>query len=297
MINYPSGDHDLLLAKLGILSEAKILDVGGGANPFKYAGVVVDWDFNTGNVHRDGQSAFFKKEGVSYIRADIQNLPFPDNAFDFVICMQVLEHVEKPGKACEELMRVARRGFLETPRKWTEYYAGHPTHHWLIDEHGGKIYFEPITYNNSHFLNFILPPVWDSSKLKEKLFKGYSNIPCVQLAWEKKFEYHVSAPLPQKVVTKSFIAESHYNFALNLLQWMGDFETGAFHIKAAVRLNPELEKYRKLDGFYCVLVGGIKEIRQAKPGFKVIAKGLLCRVFRFVYRKILMWYRNLIVFL
>ncbi|MBC8441079.1 MAG: class I SAM-dependent methyltransferase [Deltaproteobacteria bacterium] len=297
MIQYPSGDHDLLFEKFCIPRHGKILDVGGGGNPFKYADVVVDWDFDTGNVHRDGSHTPFNKKGVTYIRGDIHNLPFHDNAFDFVICMQVLEHVEFPGKACEELMRVARKGFLETPRKWIEYFAGHPTHRWLVDEHGGKICFEPITYNDSPFMNVVLPPLWDSAKLKEKLFKEYSGIPCVQVAWEGEFEYQVSEPLSPKLQTKSFIAESHYYFALNLLHWMGDFETGAFHIKAALRLNPELEKYKKLNGFYSVLTGGIKEIRQARPGLKIIAGALLCRAFRFVYLKMLTWYRKLIAFL
>ena len=296
MIHYPSGDHDLLFKKLCIPREAKVLDVGGGENPFKYATVVVDRDFGMGNIHIDGRHTPLKREGFTYIRADIQNLPFPDNYFDFVVCMHVLEHVESPGKSCEELMRVAKKGFLETPRKWTEYYAGHPTHRWLVDEHGGKICFEPVTYNESPFMNFTLPLLWGSLRLKEKAFKKYSNIPCVQLSWEGGFDYHVSAPLPQKLYTKSFIAKSHYYFALNLLYWMGDFKTGAFHIMTALRLKPESKKYRRLAGFYAVLAGDIKEIGRTRPGFKIIIRALLCIVFRFVYQKMLKWYRSMIAF-
>lgn len=42
---------------------------------------------------------------------DILNLPFPDNQFDFVICDQILEHVEgSPQKAVDETYRVLKHG-------------------------------------------------------------------------------------------------------------------------------------------------------------------------------------------
>ncbi len=293
--HYPSGDHDLLFKSLCLSEDAKILDVGGGANPFKYADVIVDMDFGTGNVHRDGGFVPLKKNEFIYVSADIKDLPFQDKSFDFVICLHVLEHVEFPDKACKELMRVAKKGFIETPRKWTEYYAGHPTHRWLVDYHDNTIYFEPITYNDSPFMNFALPPLWDSSQLQERLFKNYSNIPCVQFEWDGKFDYHVSDLLPEKTYTKNFMAERHYYFALNLLHWMGDFRTGDFHIKTALNLNPEPERYKELGRFYSILTGGIKEIIQVKSHPDVIAKALLCRIFRFIYSKMLTWYRNIII--
>lgn len=37
---------------------------------------------------------------------DIHNLPFPDNKFDLILCIEVLEHVEKPLIAVNELYRV-----------------------------------------------------------------------------------------------------------------------------------------------------------------------------------------------
>lgn len=294
MNNYPTGDHELLLAKLGISPKAKILDVGGGGNPFKYASVVVDRDFEPGNKHRDGCNISFQKSNVTYIRADIQSLPFKDNAFDFVICIHVLEHVEFPNIACEELMRVARKGFLETPRKWTEYYAGHPTHRWLIDDHDGMVNFEPVTYTDSPFSNFALHPLWDSEELGRQLSSSFPNIPCVQLAWEKRFNYKVSAFLPDKVKSKDFLAESHYCFARNLLKWMGGFDRGAFHAGIALQMVPESNKYLRLSNFYSALTGDVREVFSRKLGLKQIARALMLRVFRFVYLKILKRHRNIV---
>lgn len=43
------------------------------------------------------------KEGSAY------KLPFKDNTFDLVLCLEVLEHLENPEKALEELCRVSKK--------------------------------------------------------------------------------------------------------------------------------------------------------------------------------------------
>lgn len=44
------------------------------------------------------------------IVGDIHNLPFKDGTQDAVICIAVLEHVENPIKACEEMYRTLKPG-------------------------------------------------------------------------------------------------------------------------------------------------------------------------------------------
>ncbi len=44
------------------------------------------------------------------IVGDIHNLPLADNSVDAIICIAVLEHVENPIKACEEIYRVLKPG-------------------------------------------------------------------------------------------------------------------------------------------------------------------------------------------
>ncbi|MAL58562.1 MAG: SAM-dependent methyltransferase [Flavobacteriaceae bacterium] len=43
---------------------------------------------------------------IADVKADICNLPFEDNAFDFIICNHVLEHIPDDTKAMQELFRV-----------------------------------------------------------------------------------------------------------------------------------------------------------------------------------------------
>lgn len=45
--------------------------------------------------------------GMTLSVGDIYRLPYPDGAFDLVICSEVLEHLENPAAALKELVRVS----------------------------------------------------------------------------------------------------------------------------------------------------------------------------------------------
>lgn len=52
------------------------------------------------------------------LQASVEALPFPDDAFDLVFCMEVLEHVPDPERALRELRRVSGRWLVLTvPRE------------------------------------------------------------------------------------------------------------------------------------------------------------------------------------
>lgn len=49
------------------------------------------------------------------IIGDIQNLPFQDKSFDFVIASHVLGHVPDVVQACREIQRIAKSSYIELP--------------------------------------------------------------------------------------------------------------------------------------------------------------------------------------
>jgi ubiquinone/menaquinone biosynthesis C-methylase UbiE len=68
---------------------------------------------------------------------DGYNLPFPDNAFEVVTCVDVLEHVEDYERLIGEMLRVSRKGvFLSTPNRRPEYTNrdGSPKNYWHLRE-------------------------------------------------------------------------------------------------------------------------------------------------------------------
>jgi SAM-dependent methyltransferase len=75
--------------------------------------------------------------GVKFIRADARDLPFANDAFDFVHSSAVLEHVGSRSQQCRflrEAWRVARKGvFVTTPNRRfpVEFHTVLPLIHWL----------------------------------------------------------------------------------------------------------------------------------------------------------------------
>ena len=287
---YPTEDHHAMVAALAILPHEKVLDVGGGHHPFGRADVVTDIDFDSGH-HRDGNRISMDLSKLGYVQADMSALPFKDKIFDVVICIHVLEHTVDPAKACEELMRVAHRGFIETPRKWMEYYAGHPTHRWLVDDADGVLTFEPITFDCSPFCNFALPSLWRSPDVLGKSLTAHRHIVCVQMLWIERFGYQING---EWVISRQSEAERHYHFARNLLYWMAPAEHGLYHATCAVQQHPDNPAYSKLYAFYLARCGqwrmALRNGLNLRSALCAAASGtiswLLCRM--------VLWYRHLI---
>jgi SAM-dependent methyltransferase len=116
-----------------------VLDIGSGADPFPYATVLAERYLGP-SVHRTAQ---FESKGRPVTLCDIQDLPFPDCAFDYVYCSHVLEHVENPAKACSELMRVGKAGYIETPTfgKDILFSQTEEMHKWYVVAIGRKLVF------------------------------------------------------------------------------------------------------------------------------------------------------------
>jgi len=93
----------------------KILDVGCGE------GVTLDKIYRKGiGRHLEGID-FFKtaidigKKHFPHItlkQADVYKLPYKDNSFDVVLCNEVLEHLERPHDAIDEMKRVSSKYLL-----------------------------------------------------------------------------------------------------------------------------------------------------------------------------------------
>lgn len=95
------------------LSELKALDVGSSTGIIDhylsgFFGSVAGIDIDSGAVQHANQT--YIKDNLKFQSADALNLPFPDSAFDVVICSQVYEHVPDAGKMMDEIYRVLKLG-------------------------------------------------------------------------------------------------------------------------------------------------------------------------------------------
>jgi SAM-dependent methyltransferase len=66
-------------------------------------------------------------EGIEYIAAKIENLPFPDRHFDTVICTHVIEHILDYRAAIAELRRITKQKLIIVVPREREYkYSFNP---------------------------------------------------------------------------------------------------------------------------------------------------------------------------
>lgn len=153
---------------LALLSPTdRVVDIGGGACPFNRADYVIDAvpyeergfyrDFGMPSSQGGGEERFTRESWIVRDLCDREPFPFADRELDFAICSQTLEDLRDPLWVCSEMVRVAKRGYLEVPSRAMEScrhwgprgYVGLPHHRWLIDIAGDHVRFM-MKYHTIH---------------------------------------------------------------------------------------------------------------------------------------------------
>lgn len=130
-----------------------VLDVGGWAAPLLRADWMLDlMPYETrGSLHPGfgpGPERFDASRWMQRDICDREPWPWPDDFFDFAICVTTLEDVRDPVWVCAELSRVAKAGYVEVPTLWAELlswwegpYLGCAHHRWLCEIEGEELVF------------------------------------------------------------------------------------------------------------------------------------------------------------
>lgn len=183
----------------------KILDIGPGPIPFKgstHLIDIIDWDI---------------KYEVIKIDIDKDKIPFEDNYFDFVYCRHVLEDIQNPDFAYNEIVRVSKAFYIETPSPLVEItrgvdaegiyncynnnlYRGYIHHKYIVtvDQNTNEIIFLP-KFPCIEYINFGEV----ENKIKENFLKQKIYWNSYYLCEDSKYAYN----------TKTY---KHYvNFKLN----------------------------------------------------------------------------------
>jgi len=114
------------------------------------------------------------KSSCAFGVGDIQSLPFKDNAYDAVICSEVLEHLESLDNAVSEIVRVLKPGgvlAVSVPRfipelicwKLSSEYSKTPGGHVRIFRQKNLkqlILKESVSYTSFHWAHALHSPYW-----------------------------------------------------------------------------------------------------------------------------------------
>lgn len=162
-------------------ADALVLDVGGWARVDPRADWVIDiGSYETRNWYRTlGEPASDRPERAAaerWVQMDICSSapwPFEDDMFDYVICAQTLEDVRDPVRVCEEMGRVGKAGYIETPDAAVEltrgidspHWCGWMHHRWLVELESGGV---TVTAKPHH----IHSPLWPAIRSPRLLLRG-----------------------------------------------------------------------------------------------------------------------------
>ena len=175
---------------------ALVLDVGGWALADPRADWVIDigsYETRDWYARQEGDVSQGAQERVSaetWVQMDIcssEPWPFEDNQFDYVICSQTLEDVRDPIRVCQEIARVGRAGYIETPTAITEltrgiqspYWCGWQHHRWLVEEADGGLVF----FGKQHHVH---SPLWPSVRSPRLLSARGRDV--FRFEWSGSFE-------------------------------------------------------------------------------------------------------------
>ena len=126
------------------------------------------------------------------IIGDIHNLPFEDNSKDAILCLAVLEHVEDPIRAVDELYRTLKPGgklLIYVP--FLYYYHAHEGYYgdyWRFTKDSLKMLSKPFSKSETEAVRLPIEtlfrltpfgrykfPIWCSRQIDKILYKNGSN--------------------------------------------------------------------------------------------------------------------------
>jgi SAM-dependent methyltransferase len=175
--------HDVVLAWFADQPRGKVLDVPAGYGHLSQKLVGMGFDVVGGEI----EPAIFKARSVPCIFADLNNrIEAPDASFDYVCCIDGVEHMLNPYRAVEELSRVLRPGgigvfsipnYSNIERRLKFFLAGYLTKPKTLDDFrasGGNFY----NFHNSPLTITLLDLVFTVNGLevreirRDKIKKG-----------------------------------------------------------------------------------------------------------------------------
>lgn len=188
--------------------DALVLDVGSGDKPSWRADVLLD--------RYPGEEYAGQRSGTARAKvtrplfdADAADMPFADDAFDYTICSNLLEHVPDPGAVIDELVRVSRAGYIEVPEAASAKIVDFPSHVWWCRMDAGTLVFEPKT--RRHFdpeIGEYLARTGLERRVEKVLDSRFEDR-VIMLHWSDDVDYRVEGQVPEEFMARALTEPGH----------------------------------------------------------------------------------------
>jgi len=179
----------MFLTKLPVKKKSKVLEIGPGSSPHYQSTVLVE-KYLFDSSHRWGVGFYKDKRPV--ICADAGKLPFKNKSFDYIICRNILEHMEEPEIFIKENERVAKAGYIETPSTFNENLTGYNMHKLLLFNLNNELRIKKriipnLLCGDSKLSDFFL----NDYHFKRFMMKNNNNFFMVKYFWKDTINYRI----------------------------------------------------------------------------------------------------------
>jgi SAM-dependent methyltransferase len=185
-----------------------VLDVGSGDKPHWRSDVLLDRYVDAGHA---GQRSGAKAARITrpLFDADAAAMPFADQVFDHVVCSHVLEHVLDPGAVIDEMVRVARGGYIEVPEASSAKILDFASHLWWVRLDGDVLVF---TAKEHRFFDAEIDAYIRRAGIERRLadlLDSEFDHRIVALRWDGAVKYRVEGRPPDELVAEAMATGGH----------------------------------------------------------------------------------------
>lgn len=169
----------------------KVLDIGGGNHPFKFATHILDSKGEEFEKQRSGEPLALR-EGQILIEGTTNILPqFKDKEFDYVYCSHILEHVFDLPQCLDEISRIGKRGFVALPYGLFDFFQVVEDHRWFCEYRDNTLVFRRRLEDDSDGLARALwaDTLWSKRIENMRLCAYWEGHGCfgLRFLWEIRF--------------------------------------------------------------------------------------------------------------
>lgn len=222
-----------------------VLDIGSGDKPFWRSDIIIDKYINDDQQRHSGAMQYDKRK--VFLQADVENLPFKNKVFDFAFCSHLLEHVENPDKAIDEIIRVSKRGYIEVPNGIVDLFKPFPPHLWFCNYKDGILFFRQKEKENNFLMEITQQfgnKFFDNAITQYFFAKNFKSI-FITIYWNNILKYKVERVRnPYKYVYKEELHKKTFftKISFFLYKIFYILVTGLFYKKKEVDINNFLLK-------------------------------------------------------
>jgi uncharacterized protein YbaR (Trm112 family) len=178
--------HPLRRLWVPVPREALVLEVGSGNNPYPRSNVLVD--FSLDDYERSGPLHVDRP----LVLALGEHLSFRDKVFEYVIASHVLEHTTQPRLLLNELQRVGRAGYIETPEALLERLNPWSFHRSEVTVGDGQlVIYEKPTWKPDPQLTEMFLRTWYSQPEYHAWIRSHPWQCVVHYSWQGKMDYRI----------------------------------------------------------------------------------------------------------